>query len=151
MLLDSFEFLIHVDDWIENQGEQVNRVKDTEFVAKLIFSSRNMKLLVTSSQNFEFPSLEKEKITQGAFKPEQTFQLLKTVWKSKTVYKTWAINFQIYVVIGVRAISCRGGGTICPPKISQVAKFLRNNRKETRVILKHRRPYWHKKVAQYSF
>ena len=89
MLLDSFEFLIHVDDWIENQGEQVNRIKDTEFVAKLIFSSRNMKLLVTSSQNFEFPSLEKEKITQGAFKPEQTFQLLKTVWKSKTVYKTW--------------------------------------------------------------
>ena len=90
MLLDSFEFLIHVDDWIENQGEQVNRIKDTEFVAKLIFSSRNMKLLVTSSQNFEFPSLEKKKITQGAFKPEQTFQLLKTVWKSKTVYKTWA-------------------------------------------------------------
>ena len=75
MLLDSFEFLIHVDDWIENQGEQVNRIKDTEFVAKLIFSSRNMKLLVTSSQNFEFPSLEKEKITQGAFKPEQTFHL----------------------------------------------------------------------------
>ena len=90
MLLDSFEFLIHVDDWIENQGEQVNRIKDTEFVAKLIFISRNMKSLVTSSQNFEFPSLEKEKITQGAFKPEQTFQLLKTVWKSKTVYKTWA-------------------------------------------------------------
>ena len=89
-MLDSFEFLIHEDDWIENQGEQVNRIKATEFVAKLIFSSRNMKLLVTSSQNFEFPSLEKEKITQGAFKPEQNFQLLKTVWKSKTVYKTWA-------------------------------------------------------------
>ena len=66
MLLDSFEFLIHEDDWIENQGEQVNRIKATEFVAKLIFSSRNVKLLVTSSQNFEFPSLGKEKITLGA-------------------------------------------------------------------------------------
>ena len=66
MLLDSFEFLIHEDDRIENQGEQVNRIKATEFVAKLIFSSRNMKLLVTSSQNFEFPSPGKEKITQGA-------------------------------------------------------------------------------------
>ena len=49
-----------------------------------------MKLLVTSSENVEFPSLGKEKITQGAFKPEQTFQLLKTVWKNKTVYKAWA-------------------------------------------------------------
>ena len=151
MLLDSFEFLIHVDDWIENQGEQVNRVKDTEFVAKLIFSSRNMKLLVTSSQNFEFPSLEKEKITQGAFKPEQTFQLLKTVWKSKTVYKTWADQLSDLCSHRRTGNFLPGGGTICPPKISQVAKFLRNNRKETRVILKHRRPYWHKKVAQYSF
>ena len=90
MLLDSVEFLIHVDDWIENQGEQVNRIKATDFVANLISSSRNVKFLVTSSENVEFPSLGKEKITQGAFKPEQTFQLLKTVWKSKTVYKTWA-------------------------------------------------------------
>ena len=89
MLLDSFEFLIHVDDWIENQGEQVNRIKATD-LANLIFSSRNVKLLVTSSENVEFPSLEKEKITQGAFKPAQTFQLLKTVWKNKTVYKAWA-------------------------------------------------------------
>ena len=88
MLLDSVEFLIHVDDWIENQGEQVNRIKATDFVANLISSSRNVKLLVTSSENVE--SLEKEKITQGPFKPAQTFQLLKTVWKNKTVYKAWA-------------------------------------------------------------
>ena len=90
MLLDSVEFLIHVDDWIENQGEQVNRIKATDFVANLISSSRNVKFLVTSSENVEFPSLGKEKITQGAFKPEQTFQLLKTVWNNKTVYKAWA-------------------------------------------------------------
>ena len=90
MLLESVEFLIHVDDWIENQGEQVNRIKATDFVANLISSSRNVKLFVTSSENVEFPSLGKEKITQGAFKPEQTFQLLKTVWKNKTVYKAWA-------------------------------------------------------------
>ena len=90
MLLESVEFLIHVDDWIENQGEQLNRIKATDFVANLISSSRNVKLLVTSSENVEFPSLGKEKITHGAFKPEQTFQLLKTVWKNKTVYKAWA-------------------------------------------------------------
>ena len=90
MLLESVEFLIRVDDWIENQGEQVNRIKATDFVANLISSSRNVKLFVTSSENVEFPSLGKEKITQGAFKPEQTFQLLKTVWKNKTVYKAWA-------------------------------------------------------------
>ena len=92
MLLDNFEFLLHVDDWIENQQieEPVDRIKATDFVAKLIFSSRKVKLLVTSSENVEFPSLEREKITLEAFKPEQTFQLLKTVWKDRPVDKTWA-------------------------------------------------------------
>ena len=92
ILLDNFEFLIHVDDWIENQQieEPVDRIKATDFVAKLIFSSRKVKLLVTSSENVEFPSLEREKITLEAFKPEQTFQLLKTVWKDRPVDKTWA-------------------------------------------------------------
>ena len=93
MLLDNFEFLIHVDDWIENQQieEPVDRIKATDFVAKLISSSRNVKLLVTSSQNVVFPTLGKEKITLEAFKPEQTFELLKTVWKTdRTVDKTWA-------------------------------------------------------------
>ena len=93
MLLDNFEFLIHVDDWIENQQieEPVDRIKATDFVAKLISSSRNVKLLVTSSQNVVFPTLGKEKITLKAFKPEQTFELLKTVWKTdRTVDETWA-------------------------------------------------------------
>ena len=93
MLLDNFEFLIHVDDWIENQQieEPVDRIKATDFVAKLISSSRNVKLLVTSSQNVVFPTLGKEKITLEAFKPGQTFELLKTVWKTdRTVDKTWA-------------------------------------------------------------
>ena len=92
ILLDNFEFLIHVDDWIENQQieEPVDRIKATDFVAKLIFSSRKVRLLVTSSENVEFPSLEREKITLEAFKPEQTFQLLKTVWKDRPVDKTWA-------------------------------------------------------------
>ena len=49
-----------------------------------------MKLLVTSSKNVVFPSLGKEKITLEAFKPEQTFELLKTVWKNRPVDKTWA-------------------------------------------------------------
>ena len=93
ILLDNFEFLIHVDDWIENQQteERVDRIKATDFVAKLISSSRNVKLLVTSSKNVVFPTLGKEKITLEAFKPEQTFELLKTVWKTdRTVDKTWA-------------------------------------------------------------
>ena len=47
------------------------------------FSSfRNVKLLVTSSENVEFPVLGKEKITLDAFKPEKTFELLKSVWKN---------------------------------------------------------------------
>ena len=63
----------------------------TDFVERLISSSRNVKLLVTSSQNVVFPRLGKEKITLEAFKPEQTFELLKTVWKTdRTVDKTWA-------------------------------------------------------------
>ena len=93
ILLDNFEFLIHVDDWIESQQteEPVDRIKATDFVERLISSSRNVKLLVTSSQNVVFPTLGKEKITLEAFKPEQTFELLKTVWKTdRTVDKTWA-------------------------------------------------------------
>ena len=94
ILLDNFEFLLHVDDWIENQQveEPVDRIKATDFVARLIFSSRNVKLLVTSSENVEFPSLGREIITLDAFKPEQTFQLLKTVWKNRHVDKAsaWA-------------------------------------------------------------
>ena len=92
ILLDNFEFLIHVDDWIENQQieEPVDRIKATDFVEKLISRSRNVKLLVTSSKNVVFPSLGKEKITLEAFKPEQTFELLKTVWKNRTVNKKWA-------------------------------------------------------------
>ena len=93
ILLDNFEFLIDVDDWIENQQieEPVDRIKATDFVERLISSSRNVKLLVTSSQNVVFPTLGKEKITLEAFKPEQTFELLKTVWKTdRTVNKKWA-------------------------------------------------------------
>ena len=92
ILLDNFECLLHVDDWIENQQveEPVDRIKATDFVARLIFSSRNVKLLVTSSENVEFPSLGREIITLDAFKPEQTFQLLKTVWKNRHVDKAWA-------------------------------------------------------------
>ena len=93
ILLDNFEFLLHVDDWIENQQieEPVDRIKATDFVERLISSSRNVKLLVTSSKNVVFPSLGKEKITLEAFKPEQTFELLKTVWKTdRTVDETWA-------------------------------------------------------------
>ena len=92
ILLDNFEFLIHVDDWIENQQieEPVDRIKAMDFVEKLISRSKNVKLLVTSSKNVVFPSLGKEKITLEAFKPEQTFELLKTVWKNRPVDKTWA-------------------------------------------------------------
>ena len=48
ILLDNFEFLIDVDDWIENQQreEPVDRIKATNFVERLISSSRNVKLLV---------------------------------------------------------------------------------------------------------
>ena len=92
ILLDNFEFLIHVDDWIENQQieEPVDRIKAMDFVENLIFSPRNVKLLVTSSKDVVFPSLGKEKITLEAFKPEQTFELLKTMWKDRLDHKKWA-------------------------------------------------------------
>ena len=125
MLLESVEFLIHVDYWIENQGEQVNRIKATDFVANLISSSRNVKLFVTSSENVEFPSLGKEKITQGAFKPEQLFNSWKLYGRTRQCTKHGQINFQIYVVTGIRAISCqgRGGGAGICPIFPQVAQF----------------------------
>ena len=139
MLLESVEFLIHVDDWIENQGEQLNRIKATDFVANLISSSRNVKLLVTSSENVEFPSLGKEKITHGAFKPEQTFQLLKTVWKNKTVYKAWADQLSdlcSHRHPGNFLPGEGGGGSGICPIFPQVAQFFtkqsRNRKIENR-------------------
>ena len=99
ILLDNFEFLIDVDDWIESKQreEPVDRIKTTNFVERLISSSRNVKLLVTSSQNVVFPTLGREKITLDTFKKEQTFELLKTVWKTdRTIDETWADQLSEY-------------------------------------------------------
>ena len=53
--------------------------------------------------------------------------------------------------IGVRAIFCQGGAVIhLPKKLCKLPKCLRNSRKETRAMQQNR-PYWHMKVARYSF
>ena len=93
-----------------------------------------MKLFVTSSENVEFPSLGKEKITQGAFKPEQTFQLLKTVWKNKTVYKAWADQLSdlcSHRHTGNFLPGEGGGAGICPifPQVAQFFTKQSRNRK----------------------
>ena len=54
--------------------------------------------------------------------------------------------------IGVREIFCQEGRlTICPKKSRKLHKFLWKSRKETRTLLQQHRPYWHMKVARYSF
>ena len=90
-----------MDDWIESQQteEPVDRIKATDFVERLISSSRNVKLLVTSSQNVVFPTLGKEKITLEAFKPEQTFELLKTVWADQLSEICSGIPLVLYTLI----------------------------------------------------
>ena len=73
LLLNNFEFLSHFND--PDEGKRVE-----EFVAEVVTSCRNVKLLVTSSVNVGvFPEIGRQRIPLAPFKLEESVQLLQKV------------------------------------------------------------------------
>ena len=73
LLLNNFEFLSHFSD--PDEGKRVE-----EFVAEVVTSCRNVKLLVTSSVNVGvFPEIGRQRIPLAPFKLEESVQLLQKV------------------------------------------------------------------------
>lgn len=91
LLLDNFEFLLHLDNneqhspaMAETVHERMDRessegTKVENLISELVTSSSNVKLLVTSSEKVVFPGIGQQRIKVKPFKPEESFQLLTQV------------------------------------------------------------------------
>ena len=88
LLLDNFEFILHLDDRMqlpENEGSKIkNLINDILMVAGKV------KLLLTSSEKVSFPESGQEMVHLSPFKPEESVKLLKRVWKDRQVNITQA-------------------------------------------------------------
>lgn len=97
LLLDNFEFLLHLDDSDHPPEvdirhvvhERMNPSKDgskvKNFINEFVMISSKVKLLVTSSETVSFPDVGQETIHLSSFKPEESVELLKQVWKGRPV------------------------------------------------------------------
>ena len=95
LFLDNFEFLLHLSDSrvAEKQSERLNEESEimncvTEIVTKS--KSRKVSLLVTSSENVDFPETGQERIRLLPFNEDDSFQLLKKVYGDVPVEKETA-------------------------------------------------------------
>ena len=88
LLLDNFEFILHLDDRMqlpENEGSKIkNLINDILMVAGKV------KLLLTSSEKVSFPESGQEMVHLSPFKPEESVELLRRVWKDRQVDTTQA-------------------------------------------------------------
>ena len=82
LLLDNFEFLIHLKDRNQLHEEQT---KVEEFITDVAESFGNVKLLVTSSEDVVFPSIGRQRITLEPFKLEESLQLFRKVCEGRPV------------------------------------------------------------------
>ena len=96
LLLDNFDFLLHLDDSGQemphglkfvpgrsNTPSEESKVK--KFIIETMMVSRKVKLLVTSSEKVSFPDLGQEMIRLNCFSPEETLQLLQIVCGGRVV------------------------------------------------------------------
>ncbi len=90
LLLDNFEFLLHLDDSGQENFHELEMVQERmnpsseeskvmNFITETVMISRKVKLLVTSSEKVVFPSLGQEMIHLTSFSPEESLQLLRRV------------------------------------------------------------------------
>ena len=89
LLLDNFEFLLHLDD-IEldthhegamAQGRMTPPCEGSKImnlITEIIKIPRKVKLLVTSSERVVFPGLGQKNVHLDCFKPEESYQLLQS-------------------------------------------------------------------------
>ena len=96
LLLDNFEFLLHLGDTGQEtphegaiaQGRRTPPCEESNimhFITDTVMISRKVKLLVTSSERVVFPSLGQEEVQLVCFEPEESFQLLQKVCKEVPV------------------------------------------------------------------
>ena len=101
-LLDNFEFILHLDDRMQlpeselslqrmNPSEEGSRIKN--LINEILMVKDNIKLLLTSSETVCFPEAGQETVHLSPFKPEETVELLKMVWKNRPVNTTQAHDF----------------------------------------------------------
>ena len=66
--------------------------------------------------------------------------------------RCFACHVKVVLHIGVRAIFGRGGVNHLPKKFLQVAQiFTKQSKRNEGHTMQQHRPYWHMKVARYSF
>ena len=96
LLLDNFEFLLHLGDIGQEtphegamaQGRLIPPCKKSEimeFITEIVKISGKVKLLVTSSEKVVFPSLGQEDVHLDCFKPKESFQLLQKICREVAV------------------------------------------------------------------
>ena len=98
LLLDNFEFLLHLGDigqetshegaMVENPSYEESKIM--KFITENVTISGKVKLLVTSSERVVFPTLGQEEVHLACFKPEESFQLLQKVCKEGAVNQQYA-------------------------------------------------------------
>ena len=101
LLLDNFEFLLHLDDRMQlpenelslqqmNPSEDGSRIK--KLINEILMVAGKVKLLLTSSEKVRFPEAGREMhmVHLSPFKPEESVELFKRVWKDRQVDTTQA-------------------------------------------------------------
>ena len=102
LLLDNFEFILYLDDRMQlpksefslqqkNPSDEGSKIKN--LINDILMVAGKVKLLLTSSERVSFPELGQETVHLSPFKPEESVELLKTVWKDRKVNTTRADRF----------------------------------------------------------
>ena len=95
LLLDNFEFLLHLSDRenAEMHPDWINPNENSEimkFITEIVRNSRNLHLLVTSSETVVFPETGQKRIRLLPFNKDDSFELLKKVYGDTPVDKETA-------------------------------------------------------------
>ena len=99
LLLDNFEFILNLDDRMQlpeselllqqkNPTEEGSKIKN--LINEILMVADKVKLLVTSSEKVSFPESGQEMVHLSPFKPEESVELLRRVWKDRQVDTTQA-------------------------------------------------------------
>ena len=99
LLLDNFEFILHLDDRMQlpeselslqqmNPSEEGSRIKN--LINEILMVTDNIKLLLTSSETVCFPEAGQEMVHLSPFKPKESVELLNIVWKDRKFDTTQA-------------------------------------------------------------
>ena len=99
LLLDNFEFILHLDDRMQlpenelslqqnNPSEEGSKIKN--LINDILMVAGKVKLLLTSSEKVSFPEAGQEILHLSSFTPEESINLLRKVWKDRQVNITQA-------------------------------------------------------------